>query len=599
MRYFKFVCMLCLFLWANAIAAQSQKLARQYYNTGEFEKAAELYEELYNKSKNATYFSYYIKCLTASENYDKAEKIIKKELKRNPRADLYVIYGDLYELQSKMDKANEQYEKAIATLDDKPNNITNLAQAFRRSSKYDLAVKVYERAEELLGKENAYSYNLADLYRRKGDVNKMLEKYLDAIEYNPRQATSVKSILSRELVGSAYDTLQTQLYDRIQDNPDLIELPELLLWVHTQQKDYKKAMRQAKALDLRLQEDGKRIYDLAGIAANARDYKTAIDGFDYIVKTKPNSPLALNAKESLLKNKRKKITQNFDYTKEELKDLEKEYSIYLDEKGKNANTALLMANFAELEALYLNDLDKAIEILQELIEIKGINTYVLNNAKLDLGDYYLMKSEIWDATLLYSQVDKELKEAYLGEQARFRNAKLSYYNGDFEWAQSQFDILKASTSKLISNDAIDLSVFITDNLGLDSTAYPLELFARAELLSFQNKYEASFKTLDSITILFPDHGLTDDIYYTKAKANVRLKKLDEAVALYSKIIEEYPDEIRADNAIFNLASLYENQLDKPDEAQSLYEKLFLDYSNSTFAIEARKRYRQLRGDDVN
>ncbi len=599
MRYFKFVCMLCLFLWANAIAAQSQKLARQYYNTGEFEKAAELYEELYNKSKNATYFSYYIKCLTASENYDKAEKIIKKELKRNPRADLYVIYGDLYELQSKMDKANEQYEKAIATLDDKPNNITNLAQAFRRSSKYDLAVKVYERAEELLGKENAYSYNLADLYRRKGDVNKMLEKYLDAIEYNPRQATSVKSILSRELVDSAYDTLQTQLYDRIQDNPDLIELPELLLWVHTQQKDYKKAMRQAKALDLRLQEDGKRIYDLAGIAANARDYKTAIDGFDYIVKTKPNSPLALNAKESLLKNKRKKITQNFDYTKEELKDLEKEYSIYLDEKGKNANTALLMANFAELEALYLNDLDKAIEILQELIEIKGINTYVLNNAKLDLGDYYLMKSEIWDATLLYSQVDKELKEAYLGEQARFRNAKLSYYNGDFEWAQSQFDILKASTSKLISNDAIDLSVFITDNLGLDSTAYPLELFARAELLSFQNKYEASFKTLDSITILFPDHGLTDDIYYTKAKANVRLKKLDEAVALYSKIIEEYPDEIRADNAIFNLASLYENQLDKPDEAQSLYEKLFLDYSNSTFAIEARKRYRQLRGDDVN
>ena len=144
-----------------------------------------------------------------------------------------------------------------------------------------------------------------------------------------------------------------------------------------------------------------------------------------------------------------------------------------------------MANLAELEALYLNDLDKAIAVLNELIQIIGVNRYILNNAKLDLGDYYLMQGGIWESTLLYSQVDKDLKEAYLGELARFKNARLSYFNGDFEWAQAQFDILKASTSKLISNDAIDLSVFITDNLGLDSIALPMELYARAELLSFQ------------------------------------------------------------------------------------------------------------------
>lgn len=599
MKFFKIVGFLVLFLWANAVAAQSQKLARQYYNTGEFEKAGEIYEQLYNKGKNATYFSYYIKCLTAVEDYDKAEKVIKKEIKRNPRPDLYVIYGDLFELKSEMDKANEQYDLAIATLDKKPNNITNLANAFRRSSKYDLAAKVYERAEELLGKTNIYSYNLADLYRRKGDTDKMLEKYLDAVEYNPRQFNSVKNILTKELQSEGYDQLKTKLYERIQKKPDIVELPEMLLWVHTQNNDYKKAMRQAKALDLRLGEDGKRIYELSVIAANARDYDTAIDGFDYIVENKPLSTFAMNAKESSLSNKRKKITQNYDYSMDDIKELELEYEAFLDDKGRNATTAFLMANYAELEALYLNDLDKAIGILNELIEIKGINKYVLNNGKLDLGDYYLMKSEIWEATLLYSQVDKELKEAYLGEQARFRNAKLSYYNGDFEWAQSQFDILKASTSKLISNDAIDLSVFITDNLGLDSTALPMELFARAELLAFQNKYDASFATLDSISTMFPEHGLTDDILYTKAKAFVKLKKYEEAVSLYNKIIEEYPEEIRADNAIFNLASLYENQLDNLEEAQKLYEKLFLDYSNSTFAIEARKRYRLLRGDKLN
>ena len=510
-----------------------------------------------------------------------------------------MIYGDIFELQSKMDKAQEQYDLAIASLDNKPNNITNLANAFRRSSKYDLALKVYERAEVLLGKENVYSYNLADLYRRKGDIDGMLEKYLDAIEYNPRQTNSVRSILTRELTKSGFDDLKVKLYDRIQKNPDLIELPELLLWAHTQNKDYKQAMRQAKALDLRLGEDGGRIYDLSVIAANARDYDTAIDGFDYIVENKPLSILALNAKEQSLSNKRKKITRNYDYSIDDIKELEAEYEAYLADKGKNSNTAYLMANYAELEAIYLNDLDKAIKILNELLDIRGINKYVLNNAKLDLGDYYLMSSEIWEATLLYSQVDKELKEAYLGEQARFRNAKLSYYNGDFEWAQSQFDILKASTSKLISNDAIDLSVFITDNLGLDSTAMPMELFARAELLAFQNKYDESFAALDSINTLFPNHGLRDDIFYTKALAFVRLKDYEKAEKLYLQIIEEYPDEIRADNAMFNLAELYENQLEKLDEAQKLYEKLFLDYSNSTFAIEARKRYRLIRGDTIN
>ena len=588
-----------LLVWANAVAAQSYQLARQYFSTGEYEKAGEIYEELYKKSKNATYFSYYIKCLTATEDYGKAETMIKKELKRNPRPDLYVIYGDLYELQSDMARAEEQYDKAIASLDNKPNNITNLAGAFKRSSKYDLAAKVYERAEELMGKENMYSYNLADIYRRKGDVPGMVEKYLDAIEYNPRQMNSVKSILTRELTDEGYDLVKTQLYSRIQENPDIVELPELLLWVHTQKNDYKKAMRQAKALDLRLEEDGKRIYDLAVISANARDYDTAIDGFNYIVENRPMSTLAIRAKEESMNNKRKKITRNYNYTTEDLRALESEYIAYLDEKGRNTSTALIMANLAELEALYLNDLDQAISILKELIEIRGANKYVRNNAKLDLGDYYLMKSEIWEATLLYSQVDKELKEGFLGEQARFRNAKLSYFNGDFEWAQSQFDILKASTSKLISNDAIDLSVFITDNLGLDSTAYPLELYARAELLSFQNKYDESFTTLDSINLLYPEHGLADDILYTKAQAFTKLKKYDEAIEAYNKIIEDFTDEIRADNAIFNLAEIYENQLQQPEKAQALYEKLFLDFSNSTFAIEARKRYRVLRGDDIN
>ena len=257
-----------------------------------------------------------------------------------------------------------------------------------------------------------------------------------------------------------------------------------------------------------------------------------------------------------------------------------------------------MSELADFEALYLNELDTAILILQEMINFAGVDKYVVANAKLNLADYMLMQGDVWESTLLYSQVDKEMKEGVLGERARFRNAMLSYYRGDFEWAQEQFDILKTATSKLISNDAIDRSVFIMDNLGLDTTDVPLKMFAVAEQLTFQNRFEEAFQKMDSILILFPEHGLEDDILYNKANIFRKQKKYDDAIAAYDTIITNYPEEIRADNSLFELAELYEKVLGKPDKAKDLYEKLFLDFSGSTYAVEARKRFRILRGDDV-
>ena len=233
-----------------------------------------------------------------------------------------------------------------------------------------------------------------------------------------------------------------------------------------------------------------------------------------------------------------------------------------------------------------------------MIEYPGVNRYIQANGKLALADYYLMKSDVWEATLLYSQVDKAFKEEFLGEQARYKNAKLSYYNGDFEWAQAQFDILKAATSKLISNDAIDLSVFIMDNLNLDTIATPLKMYSQAELLTVQNRFEEAFAKLDSVQQMFPEHSLEDDILYAKAHIYVQKKEYDQAVIMYQEIIDNFKEEIRCDNAIFELAELYENQLGESEKAMPLYESLFMDFDSSTFAIEARKRFRLLRGDNI-
>jgi tetratricopeptide (TPR) repeat protein len=280
----------------------------------------------------------------------------------------------------------------------------------------------------------------------------------------------------------------------------------------------------------------------------------------------------------------------------DLEILKNEYESFLNEFGQNKSTAHIQFDLATLEAFFLNNLDQAIALLEELKAIPGLNKYLKANSKLQLGDFYLMKGEQWESTLLYSQVDKEFKDDLLGQRARFKNAKLSYFTGDFQWAQTQFDVLKASTSKLIANDALDLSVFIMDNLGLDTISDPLEIFANAELLVFQNRFEEAVDAWDQVEKLFPDHALEDDIYFSKAEMFEKRRQYALAAEMYQKVFDLFPDEIRADNSLFALARLYENQLADPEKAKELYEKLFIDFSNSTLAVEARKRYRILRGD---
>lgn len=583
--------------------AQDSKLAQQYYQDGEFEKAAVLYEKLYvQNNKNDFYFDRYIECMLASEKFDDVENALKKELKDDPNnIRLYVTYGNLYERQFQEDKAKEQYEKAIKKMPADQYQITRLAGAFSNLTKYDLAIQAYEAGAALLKDNEVFSFNLAELYRRKGDIPKMLENYLNSVTSYPERLNTVKSQLQRNLTNQDdYAELQAQLYDRIQKNPEAYHFTELLQWVFIQTKDYKNALRQAKALDRRLNENGARIFQLATTAFNDKDYDAAVASFDYIVTDLGNSsPFYLDSKRESLRARRLKLVEGFSYTEPELRVVEKAYEDFLNETGRNRATAGIVAELADLEAFYLNDLSKAIVLLNEMIAYPGIDAKTQAQGKLSLGDFYLMKDEIWESTLLYSQVDKDFVEDQLGHEARFRNAKLSYYNGDFQWAQSQFDVLKSSTSKLIANDALDLSVFIIDNLGLDTTDTALRLYANADLLTFQNRFGEAFAKLDSLLSAFPKHSLEDDVLYARAKVYSKQRNYPEAISLYQQIVEKYPEEIRADNAIFEMAELYEQQMSDTAKAMELYEKIFLDYSSSTFSIEARKRFRRLRGDNVN
>jgi predicted Zn-dependent protease len=587
-------------LTSNTLRAQDPNLANQYFSDGEFQKAAVLFQQLFENDKRSEYyFTRYVDCLINLGQYAECEKVIKKQIKEEPEnTGLYVTYGNLFDKQNKEAEAQAQYKKALDKMAPDFASVERLARLFTSQSKYDYALETYEKGAALTRDAQRFAFNIGELYRRKGETAKMVEAYLNALGSDPGKLSLVQTRLAQVLAPVDFDELQTQLYARIQssENPDYIEL---LAWSFVQRKDFKSALRQYKALDKRLGENGQRIMNLAGDAAEASDYDAAIAGYDYIISEKGQlSPFFFDAKKEAMECRRKKITEGYSYTNEDLKILETEYETFLTQFGKTTQTSELVLQLADLEAYYMQNLSKAIYLLEDLKKMPGLNRDRLARTKINLGDYYLINGDIWESTLLYSQVDKDFKEETIGQEARFKNARLAYFNGDFQWSQAQFDVLKASTSKLISNDALDLSVFIMDNLNLDTSSAAISLYSGAELLVFQNRFEEAFQKLDTLRREFPEHSLQDDILYVEAQISEKKRNWEKAATLYAEIADKFPEDIRADNALFALAQIKEFRMNDLEKAKELYEKIFMDYSGSIFAVEARKRFRVLRGDKV-
>ena len=281
-----------------------------------------------------------------------------------------------------------------------------------------------------------------------------------------------------------------------------------------------------------------------------------------------------------------------------------------------------MRNLAHLQAFYLGKTTGAIAMLEELVTLTQSNRQLQAECKLELADIMLLTGEPWEATLLYSQVDKAFKNEPVGHEARFRNARLSFYIGEFNWARAQLDVLKAATSKLIANDAMAMSLLISDNIDADSSVVQLATFARADLLLYRNKPDEALAVLDSLMLAYPGHPITDDALMKKAEIMVKKGNPAEAITLYRRVADEFGDGILADDALFNLARIYDHQVviaDNEDadraiqffqnindpkikdtsKAMAAYQELLMKHPGSLYTVEARKRFRGLRGDVVN
>ncbi len=598
----------CIIIISNTVNAQTNdpvQIANEYYNQGEFEKAKKEFQRLAKNRRNIPRIhDTYFRLLLTTEDYDDAEKYLKNIIKDNAGYFKYEIdLGVLYRAKNENEKANKLLDEIVkkvtdkAAVDKKSNETRYLAQLLFENNFREKALNAYVIGRNALGQEDLFSLDLASIYRLMNKKQPMIKEYLNFSKNQPQNLNYVKNSLQRYLPDPEdLDTLEITLYDFIQKEAGNSTYNDLLVWTHLQQKNFPAALRQARALDKRLTNNGDNIMNVGMIAYRNADYKTSKKAFSYIINEFPESPSRRLASRYILLSEEEVLKGTYPVDPIAIKDLIRRYEVFISESRDVFSIMESQRRIALLQAFQLNEIDKAIETLTNMLSQQVGRHSVVAEAKMDLADIYLLNQEPWESILLYGQVERMFKDEPLGYMAKLKSAKLSYFKGDFELAQSNLDILKLATSREIANDALDLSILIKNNTVFDSTDVVMQEYANIELMLFQNQKEEALVAMDSMLVKYNYHSIVDEVLYLQAQTEMELGHFDKAIVSLDKINEAHYFEILGDDALFLMGTIYQENLKDEETAMTLYNDLLNKFPGSIYVSESRTRFRELRGD---
>lgn len=591
MRNILFLFLCCFSL---QIYAQDPQLASQYFRNGEYEKAASLYKTLFEKNPyNTNYLNTLIDCYQQLEKFDEITQIATKQLKNHPNQEyLFVELGYNEQLQNRLENAVSFYEKSLISIDKTPALGYVIGKTFQDNYLLDYALLAYKKAMKV--NPNAdYNFQIALIYGEKGEIENMLNTYLDLIETNENYESIAKSYIGKFITDDAESEpnilLHKLLLKRSQNNPNN-RWNALLSWLFIQQKDYDKALIQEKALHKRNLGNLNGIVALGKITFENNDFEATKNCFSYVLENATNLETELLAKLYLLEVNMK--------TNASVEAVEAQFQQLFNQYGKNLATLNIQAIYAEFLAFKKNESEQAILVLKEALKFP-VNEFQKGYLKTKLADILVFDNKFSSALIYYTQVQNDLKNHTIGQTARFKIAQTSYFKGDFEWAQSQLSVLKNSTSQLIANDALALNLLITDNAVKDSLKMAIKKYAVADLLSFQNKNQQAIDTLQIVLNQYKGHPIEDESLFKQAQLFEKINQYANAENNYLQIINLNKDDILADDAHYYLGELYFNKLNSPEKAKENYQKIIFDYPSSIYVVDARKKFRKLRGDEVN
>lgn len=490
---------------------------------------------------------------------------------------------------------------STGVLDNLPKDvfqIREIANELYVKQDYDLAIQVFLKGRKILNNDQLFNFELISLYRFKRDKINLVQEYLNTVSAMPQMLQQAENVFSSIFEGNAdYLLLQTALLKRMQKDPENESYAKLLTWQYLQIKEYDLALRQLIAQDKRIKDNGSILFDYTQIFVSNKAYDAAIKAYTYLLTKGKENEYYLSSKLGMTEIKYQLLLTG-KFEEKEIIAVEAEYQGILDEYGINVKTLFAIRRMSFIQSQYLHHVQKAEGLLETALKIQGIPQQQIAEMKLELGDIYVLTGKSWDAILMYGQVAKEFENQNISNEAQYRSARLSFYQCNFTYAKSQADILKSSTTQLVANDALNLSLMLSDHLESKQDTLSLAMYAQAEFLQFRNLFPEALRKLDSITIVYPKNNLTDDILMAKSRISLKKRDFITAAKLLKQLTDHPQNDIWIDDALYILAGLYEDELHEPEQAKTLYQRLITDFPGSMFTAEARRHFRKLRGDNI-
>ena len=576
------------------VFSQNEQLAQNYFDKGEFEKALISYQELIVAQPfNGFYFQRIVDCYQQLKQYEASEKFILERYNKFKQAPLLVELGYNYQLQKDENKAKKYYEQALDKIKKNPTEVYGVAAVFERKVLIDYALQAYQMAIELDPKLN-FNFQMALLYGQKGETDKMIEKFLEESYTNPQNLFAIQNQFSRFMTENAdvnfNNALRKDLLLRTQQSQDVF-WNQYLSWYFVQQKEIGKAFIQEKAIYKRNPESLSNIVNLAQLAIEEDEKETANEILTFVLENTQDRELQIQAHYFLIEMKINKAQNN------EFIAIETELNSLLKQFGISPYSLKLQILKAHFDTFQMKNPEQGKSILKTALELP-LDEYQKADVKMELADIFLFQEKFNQALLYYSQIEEDLKNDVIGHEASLKAAKTSYFKADFVWALKQFKELKSVPSQLIANDAMEYFLLINDNTVADSTQTALKQFARGDYLLYQNKTQEALNLFQDILKNFKDQEIESVTLLRLGKTYENLGDYISALSQYQTIIDKHQDGIYVDEALYFSAEIYNKQLKDIEKAKPLYEQLVFHHEDSIYFVEARRKFRELRGDLV-
>jgi tetratricopeptide (TPR) repeat protein len=574
-------------------------LAHSYYRNNEFDKAAPMFLDLYEKTKSTHYFDYYINCLVSMAKYDEAEKELKKIIRTDKNPIHQISLGYIYKSKNDIAGAQKVYNEVITNLQPNMGSIITVANTFFNRSEFALAEKTYIKGRQLINGEMFHNY-LATVYAYQRNYDKMMQEYMALLAVDENNLNNVQgrlnSLMRFDFDNTLRNIVKREVLRSIQSSPNTLVYNRLLIWIFVQEENFEQALNQSVALDRRTRNEETSIITFARSAAEKSLYDVAISALTHLTTRTPAPVNLADVKTEKIRIEYLRLINNPKAKEIDFSNMEILFAAFFEEFGYNNRTAALARNYAHFMAFYRNKTEEAFTILETAMKSREMDANNFTQLRIEMADLNVFAGYLWEASLQYSQIIELNKNNPIGDDVKLKRAQLSYFLGEIEWAKAQLDILKAGTSNLTANDAMDLSLLITANYELDTIVEPVQMFARADLHMFRHQYDKALQVLDSLKSKYPGHTLLDQILMRKAMISEQKFKYTEATQYYSQLILDYPFSTVADKALFTMAKITESKLNDPEKAKEYYKQILLSYPGSIYVADARDKFREIRGD---